>query len=80
MLGKVNSTQCEAIVMILIQALGNDAGDAFAGSQGNFELGAMRPIIINNCSSSVHILAEGCEKFRTYSVEETDINRDRIQQ
>jgi fumarate hydratase class II len=76
--GKVNPTQCEAIVMIAIQVIGDDTAIAFAGSQGNFELNAMRPIIINNFLHSATILADGCEKFRTYSVEGTDINRDRI--
>jgi fumarate hydratase class II len=76
--GKVNPTQCEAMVMIAIQVLGEDTAIAFAGSQGNFELNAMRPIIINNFLHSATILADGCEKFRTYSVEGTDIDRDRI--
>jgi len=76
--GKVNPTQCEAIVMISIQVMGNDAAVAFAGSQGNFELNAMRPIIINNFLHSARILADGCEKFREFSVEGTDINRDKI--
>jgi fumarate hydratase, class II len=77
--GKVNPTQCEAMVMISIQVIGDDTATAFAGSQGNFELNAMRPIIINNFLHSATILADGCEKFRTYSVEGTDIDRDRIQ-
>jgi fumarate hydratase class II len=76
--GKVNPTQCEAMVMIAIQVIGEDASTAFAGSQGNFELNAMRPIIINNFLHSAVILADGCEKFRTYSVAGTDINRQRI--
>lgn len=42
--GKVNPTQCEAMVMICIQVMGNDSAVAFAGSQGNFELNAMRPV------------------------------------
>ena len=46
--GKVNPTQCEAMVMVCIQVIGDDTAVAFAGSQGNFELNAMRPIIINN--------------------------------
>ncbi len=76
--GKVNPTQCEAIVMIAIQVIGDDTAIAFAGSQGNFELNAMRPIIINNFLHSVTILADGCEKFRTFSVEGTELNRDKI--
>jgi fumarate hydratase, class II len=76
--GKVNPTQCEAIVMICIQVIGNDTAVAFAGSQGNFELNAMRPIIINNFLHSARILADGCEKFLTYSVEGTQVNEKKI--
>jgi fumarate hydratase class II len=76
--GKVNPTQCEAVVMICIQVIGEDNAVALAGSQGNFELNAMRPVIINNFLHSARILADGCEKFRTFSVEGTDLNRERI--
>ncbi len=76
--GKVNPTQCEAIVMIAIQVLGDDSAVAFAGSQGNFELNAMRPIVINNFLHSARILGDGCEKFRTFSVEGTELNEKRI--
>ena len=76
--GKVNPTQCEAIVMIAIQVIGDDTAVAFAGSQGNFELNAMRPIIVNNVLHSARILADGCEKFRTFSVEGTKLNEKRI--
>ncbi|GJE03807.1 class II fumarate hydratase [Methylobacterium isbiliense] len=76
--GKVNPTQCEAMVMIAIQVIGNDTAVAFAGSQGNFELNAMRPIIINNVLHSARILADGCARFREFSVEGTDLNRPKI--
>ncbi|QHN03591.1 class II fumarate hydratase [Granulicella sp. WH15] len=76
--GKVNPTQCEAMVMICIQVIGDDSAVAFAGSQGNFELNAMRPIIINNFLHSARILADGCEKFRIFSVEGTTLNEKRI--
>ncbi|MFJ6651890.1 class II fumarate hydratase [Microbacterium sp. NPDC091313] len=76
--GKVNPTQCEAIVMISIQVLGDDSGVAFAGSQGNFELNAMRPIIINNFLHSARILGDGVEKFLTYSVKGTTLNEKKI--
>jgi fumarate hydratase class II len=76
--GKVNPTQCEAIVMIAIQVLGDDSAVAFAGSQGNFELNAMRPVIINNFLHSARILADGMEKFRVFSVTGTELNDDKI--
>jgi len=49
-----------------------------AGSQGNFELNCTRPIIISNLSCIQQaILADGCEKFRRFSVEATERNRER---
>ncbi len=75
--GKVNPTQCEATVMICIQVIGDDTAVAFAGSQGNFELNAMRPIIINNFLHSARMLADGCEKLRMFSVEGTKVNERR---
>ena len=78
--GKVNPTQCEAIVMIAIQVLGDNSAVAFAGSQGNFELNAMRPIIVNNFLHSARILGDGMEKFRTFSVEGTQLNEKKIAQ
>jgi fumarate hydratase class II len=76
--GKVNPTQCEAMVMICIQVIGEDAAVAVAGSQGNFELNAMRPIVVNDFLHSARILADGCDKFRTFSVEGTELNRAHI--
>jgi fumarate hydratase class II len=78
--GKVNPTQCEAIIMIAIQVIGNDTAVAFAGSQGNFELNAMRPVIIHNFLHSARILADSSEKFRVYSVEGTQVNEPRLQE
>jgi fumarate hydratase, class II len=76
--GKVNPTQQEAMVMVCIQVIGEDNAVAFAGSQGNFELNAMRPIIINNLLHSARILGDACEKLRQFSVEGTRLNRNRI--
>jgi fumarate hydratase class II len=76
--GKVNPTQCEAMVMVCIQVIGEDNAVGFAGSQGNFELNAMRPIIINDFLHAARILGDACDKLRRYSVEGTRLNRERI--
>ncbi|MFL5270038.1 MAG: class II fumarate hydratase [Stellaceae bacterium] len=76
--GKVNPTQQEAMVMVCIQVIGEDNAVAFAGSQGNFELNAMRPIIINNFLHSARILADACDTLRRFSIEGARINRKRI--
>jgi len=76
--GKVNPTQCEAMVMVCIQVLADDGGIAFAGSQGNFELNAMRPVIISNFLHSATILGDACGKLREYCIEGTGLHRDQI--
>src|SRR5262245_697069 len=76
--GKVNPTQCEAMVMVCIQVIGEDNAVAFASSQGNFELHALRRIIINNFLHSARVLGDACDKFRRFSVEGTRLNRPRI--
>ncbi len=77
--GKVNPTQAEAMIMVCIQVIGNDNTVAFAGSQGNFELNAMRPIVIKNVLHSSTILADACEKFRIYCIEGITLNMPKIQ-
>ncbi len=76
--GKVNPTQCEAMVMVCIQVIGEDNAVAFAGSQGNFELNAMRPIIVNNLLHSARILGDMCDRMRAFSIDGTELDRERI--
>jgi len=76
--GKVNPTQQEAMVMVCLQVIGEDSIVAAAGAQGNFELNAMRPIIINNVLHSARILGDACEKLRTFSVEGTELDRAKV--
>jgi fumarate hydratase, class II len=77
--GKVNPTQCEAMVMVCIQVLADDSAIAFAGSQGNFELNAMRPVIIANFLHSAVILADACSKLRQYCIEGTELHREQVE-
>jgi fumarate hydratase class II len=76
--GKVNPTQQEAMVMVALQVLGEDTIVASAGTQGNFELNAMRPIIINNVLHSARILGDACEKLRKYSIEGAELDQQRV--
>ena len=76
--GKVNPTQCEAITMVAIQVMGNDAAIGFAGSQGNFELNVFKPVIILNYLHSVELLADSCDSFVDHCVVGIEVNRDII--
>jgi len=61
--GKVNPTQCEALTMVAVQVFGNDHAVAFAGSQGNFQLNAYKPVILHNLLESAELLAQACRSF-----------------
>jgi fumarate hydratase class II len=76
--GKVNPTQCEAMVMVCIQVLAEDTAVAFAGSQGNFELNAMRPVIINNVLHMAQILGDASSKLREYCIEGTQLHEEQV--
>jgi len=76
--GKVNPTQQEAMVMVCLQVIGEDSIVAAAGAQGNFELNAMRPIIINNVLHSSRILGDAADKLRRYSVEGTELDNAKV--
>jgi fumarate hydratase class II len=76
--GKVNPTQQEAMIMVALQVIGEDSIVAAAGAQGNFELNAMRPIIINNVLHSARIIGDAADKLRRYSIDGTDLDRGKI--
>lgn len=61
--GKVNPTQCEAVTMVAVQVMGNDAAVGIAASQGNFELNVFMPVCIYNFLQSVRLLTDICISF-----------------
>jgi fumarate hydratase class II len=55
--GKVNPVISEATMMVVAQVIGNDAAVAFAGTQGNFQLNVMLPVIARNVLESARLIA-----------------------
>lgn len=76
--GKVNPTQSEAITMVAVQVMGNDAAIGFAASQGNFELNVFKPVIIYNFLQSVRLLADAIVSFNDRAASGLRPNRDVI--
>jgi fumarate hydratase, class II len=76
--GKVNPTQSEALTMVAVQVMGNDAAIAIAGSQGNFELNVFKPVIIFNFLNSVRILADASRSFVDHCVKGIEIDQKKI--
>ncbi len=66
--GKVNPTQCEAVTMVAVQVMGNDAAIGFAASQGNFQLNVFQPVCAYNFLLSARLLTDVMESFRRLCV------------
>ena len=76
--GKVNPTQCEALMMVAMQVIGHDTTNAMAGSWGNLQLNAMRPVVAANIVNSIRILADGSASFRENAIEGITLDRERL--
>ena len=61
--GKVNPVVCEAVRQVSAQVIGNDAAVAFAGTQGDFELNVMLPVLARNLLESIRLLASVSRLF-----------------
>jgi len=76
--GKVNPTQSEAMTMVAVQVMGNDAAIGFAGSQGNFELNVFKPVMIHNFLHSVRLIHDAAHGFVDYCIAGIELNREQI--
>ena len=78
--GKVNPTQSEAMTMVAVQVMGNDAAIGFAASQGNFELNVFKPVIAYNFLQSVRLLADAAKSFNDHCAVGIEPDKKRIKQ
>lgn len=76
--GKVNPTQCEALTMVAVQVMANDAAVSMAASQGNFELNVFMPVIIYNFLQSAKLLAEGIVSFNKNCASGIKANKEKM--
>ncbi len=78
--GKVNPTQCEALTMLALQVMGNDASISIAGASGNFELNVYKPLIIFSFLQSCRLLADGMRSFNDHCAVGIEPNFARIEE
>ena len=67
--GKVNPTQYEALTMVCVKVMGNDAAIGFAASQGNFQLNVFMPVLICSFLESARLLADAMRSFNLHCAE-----------
>jgi fumarate hydratase class II len=78
--GKVNPTQAEAMLMVAIQVIASDVAVTMGGNEGNFELNAFRPILIDNYLHSALIMADMCDHLREFMIEGTKLNEAKLKE
>ncbi|MEU7865331.1 class II fumarate hydratase [Dactylosporangium sp. NPDC049140] len=72
--GKVNPVIPEAIRQVVAQVIGNDAAVAFAGTQGDFELNVMLPVIARNLLESIRLLTNVARLFEERCITDLKAN------
>ncbi len=77
--GKVNPTQCEAMIMVGIQVIGNDVAVTTAGSRGNLELNVCKPVIAYNVMQSIALMTDACRSFREFCIIDLRPNFEQIE-
>jgi len=78
--GKVNPTQCEALLMVCTQVIGNDTAIAMAGASGNFQLNVQKPVMIHNLLQSIRLLSGACASFNKNCIAGIKANTIRIKE
>lgn len=76
--GKVNPTQCEALLMVCAQIQGNDTAIGFAQAQGQLQLNTFKPLIISNFLQSAQLLSDAVKSFDQQCVQGITANTLRI--
>jgi fumarate hydratase class II len=78
--GKINPTQCEALIMVCTQVIGNDVAVSIGGAGGQLQLNTFKPLLAYNLLNSIRWLAEAAECFGTHCVAGIELDRFAIQQ
>ena len=76
--GKVNPTQCEALLMACYQVFGNDVAMTWGGANGNLQLNVCKPLLAQNFLQSARLLTDAMNSFDTHCAQGLQANRARI--
>ncbi|NLC73203.1 MAG: class II fumarate hydratase [Ruminococcaceae bacterium] len=76
--GKVNPTQCEALIMVAGRVIANDAAVSFAAGGGILQLNTLRPLLAYSFLQSVRLLKDSLVSFRINCCEGIEANRDKM--
>ena len=77
--GKVNPTQCESMLMVCAQVMGNHLTITLAGSQGQLELNTYKPLMIFSLLQSIRLLKDVINSFTEYCLRGLEPDRSQIE-
>ena len=76
--GKVNPVIPEALAMVSMQVIGNDATITAAGQSGNFQLNVSLPVVAYNLLQSAEILGNGAVLLGEKAIAGFTVNQDKL--
>ena len=77
--GKVNPVIPEMMMQVCAQVIGNDAAVTFSGTNGNFELNTMLPVMAHNVLESIELLTNGIKVFNEKLLIELEPNIEKME-
>ena len=77
--GKINPTQCEVMSMVCTQVIALESAVTMAGSNGQLQMNAYKPLIGFNLLKSIELIKNACKCCRTKMVNGIEANTSKIQ-
>ena len=76
--GKVNPVIPEAVAMVAVQVLGNDAAITAAAQSGNFQLNVMLPVVASNLVESISLLSSAATVLADKAIAGFTVNQANV--
>jgi fumarate hydratase class II len=75
--GKVNPSQCEMMMMVCTQVMGNDVTAGLCGAQGNLQLNTFKPLLAHTLLQSLRLLTDACMSFEAHCLQGARVDAQR---
>lgn len=76
--GKVNPVIPEAVAMVCVQVIGNDAAVTAAGQASSFQLSVMWPVVAHNVLQSVELLSNAARVLADKAISEFKVREENV--
>ena len=77
--GKVNPTQCEAMVMVCCQVIGHDTAITLGAAGGHLQLNTARPLLAFDTLRSLRLLADAITSLDVHALRGLEVDAARVE-